>query len=320
MRILFILTMAFVILTLGITTSGNGRASSFLTISTAWAQDSSNGDDENTDDEMLWPFDDTGDDEQGVDEEQPADEQSSGDEEVGSDNQSSEESSGDEAVTDEEQTSDESSADVGTAGKQPAPRQSKNRLQPLPETDWGTVPGAKIPFFFLIDERDLGSSTGESKIVDLKANKYAGEILSGLSFRYIIGTGDVYLAENITALPENIRYVDETHYVGVARYDYEVAVTDAAFQNSHLARTVVVGAEVSDPNIARAFEMARREVLTKAVQNAAQHYRVVFSKEGKKEVTGTITAWEILNQGWIQADQSFYIQLRAWVAFDGIKT
>jgi len=298
MRILYISIFALLMVCLGFLSFNNGRFSVF-TIGYAHAQDESNQDDENTDDALLWPFvpyvEEEEDTEEYVEEEEP---------------------SGDEEQAPNEESQNEENPEE--PNQEPVEEQPMENPSQLPDTDWTAVPGVKVPFFFLVDENDQTESKDVSTIANLKARKYAGEIISGISFVCNIDSGEVYLSENVTEIPENVRFVEETRYVGVIRYDYEVAVPEAIYKNLQAGRAAVVSVEISNPSVSSAYESARSTALKKAVQNASQHVKSVARNQGKHEVTGTITGWEIVNQGWVMETESFLIQMRAWVGFDGI--
>jgi len=255
------------------------------------------------DEEITWPFepDEWAEEDENIKEEEPAeDEQAVEESEEGGEETGDEESPGKETNVSRETTEEESQ------GPESA----------VDDPEWDAIQGVKVPYFFLVDIDGLDEDEDDISIVDLKALKYGGQILNGIPFVYNIGSGDVYITDNAGSIPEHIRYIDEIAYAGVIRYDYEVAQPQADYDKGRTSRRAVVAAEKSGSSIASAFESSRSDAFIKAVKSAAQHLSAKFKKD-QNQVTGVINAWEILNEGYIQETESFYIEMRAWITFDG---
>lgn len=299
----FIYFLLILLFCFGQGVNANPKNSSSLNNDERFVRDVSSVDD---DEEITWPFDpdEWGEDveEEEVVEEEPVEEEN--EEWV---EESSEE---DENIGGSSSTVSKSKPSTGKKEK------AKNPLSEISDPEWDSLPGVKVPYFFLVDSDKVDSSMGEYTIVDFKALKYGGQILSGIPFTYDINSGEVYITDNMGTVPEHIRYIDETEYVGVVRFDYEVAQPQADYDQARTGRRIVVSAEKTGSTIASAYEAARNEAFTKAVRNVAQQLRQRFKKD-EPQVKGVIKAWEVLNEGYIQESESFYLEMRVWVTFEG---
>ena len=182
--------------------------------------------------------------------------------------------------------------------------------------NWHKVPGVKVPFFFLMNSDTQGINDAfEPPIARLKALKWADQMSNGIPFKYEIATGEIYLTENMVEIPEFVHFVDRIDYIGISRFEYEVAIPEDIVTGKTSGRSVVAVGEKRSKDLALSFEAARKEAFTKAIITA-------FSKEhldrdsDKEYQTGKINGWEVLSEGWKAESESFYLQLRVWVEFD----
>jgi hypothetical protein len=184
------------------------------------------------------------------------------------------------------------------------------------ETNWRDIPGDKIPFFFLIDSSVNGvMDQEEPEIARLKAFKYADQIYNGIPFRYEIGSSTAYLAETMQAVPDAVYMTRRTEYTGVVRFDYEVAIDEGSLDAQREGRTVIVSASEKNESIANSFEESRKKVLSEAIKSAYSHEKAKIPRN-TDVLTGVITGYEVLQEGWIREDNSFLLQMRVWVRFD----
>jgi hypothetical protein len=221
-----------------------------------------------------------------------------------SDNQDDEEEDNS-SSTDDESTDWETSEDFDT------------ELLMVDETvNWDDVPGVKVPFFFLMDSETRGINDAfEPAVARFKALKLADQMTNGISFKYETTTQSVYLAENMVEIPEFVHIVDRMEFVGVSRFEYEVAIPEEMIESKTNGRRVVGVGEKRSKTVALSFEAARKEAFTQAVISAFLKER--FKKDPQKTTyTGTITGWEVLSEGWKQENDAFYMRLRAWIEFD----
>jgi hypothetical protein len=271
------------------------------------------------DEEIPWPFGPdpgTGDEEEeeqyNEEEEQPQEEEQGEEEEQAQpEDENPEENSGDE----------ESNSDSGTQENLPVQKESELNpdlypLNDISENDWAQVDGVKVPFFFLVDDTtpDLFSAD-EPKIASLKAIKYAGEILNGISFTYHSGSNEVYLANNIAEIPESIFFKGRTDFANVTKFDYEVAIPSKIYSNNVSGRRIVVEAKVPGSSMVDSYELTRTEVFKQAVRSMFIKEKLKNKWEENKTVTGKITAWEVLNDGWLDDEDCFYLYVRVWITF-----
>ncbi len=274
-----------------------------------------NEDDENEEDAEETPEEEEEEEESESDEESTDDDEEFDDEEssfldflTSGDSESSD--SQDEEDTDSSSTDDES-ADM----EMPDDINIAAVMESKPE-NWHKVPGVKVPFFFLMNADTPGINDADEPVVArLKALKAADQMTNGISFKYEIASGDVYLTENMVEIPEFVHMVDRIEYIGVSRFEYEVAIPENIVAGKTSGRRVVVVGEKRSKNLALSFEAARKEAFTKAVETA--FIKEHLDKDSDREYqTGTIAGWEVLSEGWKAESDSFYLQLRVWVEFD----
>lgn len=182
--------------------------------------------------------------------------------------------------------------------------------------NWNEVPGVKVPFFFLMDSETPGINDAfEPAVARLKALKWADQMTNGILFKYETTNQSVYLAENMEEIPEFVHMVDRIEFVGISRFEYEVAIPEEMIQSKTSGRRVVGIGEKRSKTVALSFEAARKEAFTQAVRFAFIKER--FKKDPQKTTyTGTITGWEVLSEGWKQENDAFHLRLRVWIEFD----
>jgi len=221
-----------------------------------------------------------------------------------SDNQNSEEEDNS-SSTDDESTDGETSEDA-----------SADPLMEDETINWDDVPGVKVPFFFLMDSETPGINDAfEPAVARFKALKIADQLTNGISFKYETTTQSVYLVENIEEISEFVHMVDRMEFVGVSRFEYEVAIPEEMIESKTNGRRVFGVGEKRSKTVALSFEAAREEAFKQAVRSAFLKER--FKKDPQKTTyTGTITGWEVLSEGWKQENDTFYMRLRAWIEFD----
>jgi len=182
---------------------------------------------------------------------------------------------------------------------------------------WSQVPGTKIPFFFLIDESASEMDEYlEPKVAHLKALKYADQMINGISFKYNVESGSVYLAENMIEIPEYIYMVDRFDYAGVSRFNYEVSIPSDIIESKISGRMVSVVAQVKSSNIASSFEASRKSAFMEAVKKAYIKEKLFRDPDNNTEFTGTINAWQVINEGWKSDEGAFFLQMNVWVSFN----
>lgn len=312
MRIIAIITIALAFVALSVLAGVNDTSQMF--VKSAYADEANQisdrnqvNDDENneeTDPSLIDILKSAG--EEGIEEEEQGEEES---EEVAPESEEEEE----QTPPEESEQSEEEQPSVSEEEMEDI-----NTLPPREETDydWDNVPGDKVPFFFLIDSSLNGiMDQDEPDIARLKAFKYADQLYNGIPFRYEIGSTTAYLAETMQAVPDLVHMTNRTEYSGVVRFDYEVALEEGSLDKQREGRTVIVSASEKNENIANSFEASRKKVLTEAIQMAYSREKSRIPK-GTDTLTGVITGWEILDEGWIMEENSFYLQMRVWVRFD----
>lgn len=324
MRFLFIMIMTIsLIFFLGLT--GNSQTGNVF-LKPVFA-DSPNSSEISTDDELeeFWrqfnTEEEDEDEDEEVEEESP-EEENQGEEE--SEDEDDDEESGfldflsseDSDNQDDEEADNSSSIDDESTDWETSEDPNADPLMEDMTVNWDDVPGVKVPFFFLMNSETPGINDAfEPAVTRLKALKWADQMTNGISFKYETTTQGIYLAENMEEIPQFVHMVDRIEFVGVARFEYEVAIPEALVESKTNGRRVVGVGEKRSKSIALSFEAARKEAFTQAVRSAFIKER--FEKDPQKTTyTGTITGWEVLSEGWKPETDSFYLRLQVWIEFD----
>jgi hypothetical protein len=246
---------------------------------------------------------------------------SAGEEEIEESGQGDEES-GEEEVAPESEEEEQTSPDESKAPEDQTvvSEEESEELPAIPpeinDADWDDIPGDKVPFFFLIDSSVNGiMDKEEPNIARLKALKYADQIYNGIPFRYEISSATAYLAETMKSVPDLVHMTERTEYFGVVRFDYEAAFEKGSLDRQREGRTVIASAYVRNENIATAFEESRKKAFTEAIRMEYSHEKSLVPAN-TDVLTGVITGWDVVNEGWLREENRFFLQMRVWVKFD----
>lgn len=303
MRITAIISIALAFVALSVLAGINDSSQMF--VSSAYADESNQGvaknqvDDDDTDPSLIDILRSAG---------EESEEESEESEEIAPESEPEEE----ETAPDESETPEEQPV-VSEEETQELPA-----LPPREETDfdWDRIPGDKVPFFFLIDSSVNGvMDQDEPDIARLKAFKYADQMYNGIPFRYEISSASAYLTETMQGVPDLVHMSRRTDYYGVTRFDYEVAFEEGALDKQRDGRTVIATASETNDSVGIAFEESRKKVFADAIRMAYSHEKSKIPKD-VDVLTGVITGWQVVDEGWIKEENSFFLQMRVWVRFD----